>query len=199
MPNCLTTLYDNVPPALFGFSILTPVVDATPGDATARFALTAVDNAAGIVEVNILLESPTGTTLAGTATFDDKPLVAYVEFESDTFSQYAEAGTWTLKTLTVIDSVGNGLYFSTEDLASRQYATTLEVINNNPPNTITLGDFQILTPNVDVCSEEVASVQAVATSDYLGIARVAVRLRSPSGENSPTGFSLKPVTGKSLN
>jgi VCBS repeat-containing protein len=187
VPDCLTALYDTVPPALFGFSILTPVVDATPGDATARFALTAVDNAAGIVEVNILLESPSGTSLAGKATFDDKPLVTYVEFESDTFSQYAEAGTWIVKTLSVIDSMGNGLYFSTEDLASRQYATTLEVINNNPQNSITLGDLKILTPSVDVCSEEVASVQAVATSDYLGIKRVAVSLRSPSGENYSWG------------
>ena len=51
VPVCLSALYDAQPPALQGFTILTPTVDLGAGDTVARFALTALDNAAGIKRI----------------------------------------------------------------------------------------------------------------------------------------------------
>ncbi|MGD8927178.1 MAG: Ig-like domain-containing protein, partial [Thioalkalispiraceae bacterium] len=182
VPNCLTAFYDSVPPALFAFNILTPTVDATPGDATARFALTAFDNATGVAEVNITLESPSGSIVKGKNNYSDKPVAAYVEFESDTFSPYAETGVWTVATLSVKDGIGNELYFTTQDLLNRDYPTALTITGLNDTTAPTLDSFQILTPTIDVCNgDDTSSVQVISSDDVSGIASVMVKLTSASG------------------
>ena len=180
VPRCLTAIFDTIPPALFAFNILTPTVDATSGTAKARFSLTGFDGAAGISEISIVVKSPSGEKVNGKANYSDKPVAAFVEFESDTFNQYAESGVWTVATLGIKDANGSQLLLNTEDLAGRGYPTTLQVTGliASPPQLVS---FQILTPSVNICNGDVASVQIQSTDD-VGVARAAVVLRSPSGE-----------------
>ncbi|WP_455203864.1 tandem-95 repeat protein, partial [Kaarinaea lacus] len=183
IPDCLTPLFDTVPPALFAFNILTPTLDVSPGDAKARFALTALDNAVGINEITVKLVSPSGSKVTAKHTDTENAVVSYVEFDSEAFSRYSENGTWLVESLTLKDIRGNTTAFTTADLSALNYPTSLTVINGIAESAPVLESFQVLTPAVDICNgSDVASVQVVTSDDLTGIARVAVTLQSPSGD-----------------
>ncbi|MBL1274476.1 MAG: tandem-95 repeat protein [Ectothiorhodospiraceae bacterium] len=191
LPACMTGVGDFQPPAMQGFNILTPMVDidAAPTMAKAKFAITALDNAAGIARVDVLLLSPSGAELtaqlvvASTAT--GNPKVVYAEFESQVFSRYAEAGTWTVAELTITDAKGHALVLTQADLQTRGFDNALTVLNSlGDAAKPTLSLFDVLTPTVDLTAgDTVAQFQVDATDTPAGIGRIHVRLRSPSGDN----------------
>jgi len=186
LPNCMLADGDFQPPAMQAFSVLTPVVDidATPTSAIARFAITALDNAAGIAAIDVLLNSPSGAELPTHLTVSDAAKVLYAEFDSTIFSRYAEAGIWTVEELKVTDVRGHVLLLTYADLVARGFDHSLTVINS-------LGDallpnldlFNVLTPTVDLTAgDSVAAFRVEANDSPAGIGRIHVNLRSPSGD-----------------
>lgn len=187
LPACMTAAGDFQPPAMQAFSVLTPVVDidAAPTSAKARFAITALDNAAGIAAVDVILMSPSGAELSAHLVVSGAPKVLYAEFDSSVFSRYAEAGIWTVAELKVTDARGHVLLLNHADLLARGFGHQLTVVNS-------LGDafkpnldlFDVLTPIVDLTAgDSVATFQVDASDSPAGIGRINVRLKSPSGKN----------------
>lgn len=189
VPLCLSALFDTQAPALFAFSILTPIVDMDSGDDKARFALTTLDNAAGVKLVEITLTSPSGSTIEGSVTVENSTPVLYTEFATDTFNKYAEAGIWTVSELKITDAAGSSLSLDTAYLTALDYPTTVTLINaNSDPDKPSLLNFEILTPTVDVSgATPYASYRFQVTDSPAGVARMAATLQSPSGSQFRIG------------
>jgi len=183
LPDCFNANRDTATPLLQAFQIVTPSVDAGSGSAVAKFALTAIDNAAGISQVTVRIKSPTGVENKATLSPTDKPLVLATQLSTSAFSAYAEAGIWTVTELKITDAVGQSLTLTTNDLKARGLPTTLTVGNTNADNTApTASNFEILTPTLDVSSASApASFRVTLADNRAGIKRIAVALRSPSG------------------
>ncbi len=183
VPACVNGGKDSFAPALLAFDILTPVVTISGSTDVASFALTAMDNSGGVKDITVLLRSPSGQEVKATASRDSAEIMLYLEFDSEYFSQYAEAGTWTVAELELVDAAGNERIFGTADLLEREFPTEVEVINSN--SDITAADllgFVILTPTVDLADADPKASFTVSASDSpAGIKRITVTLRSPTG------------------
>ena len=187
LPACMSVAGDRQPPALQAFNVLTPVVDidSAPAASAARFAFTALDNAAGVAAIDVTLTSPSGAELAARLTVTDASKVLYAEFDADLFSRYAEAGSWAVSELKIRDALGNELLLTHDDLLARGFDHELTVVNS-------LGDavkpavdlFDVLTPTVDLTAgDSVARFRVDASDSPAGIGRIGVRLQSPSGSS----------------
>lgn len=183
LPDCFNSGRDTATPHLQAFQIVTPTVDASAGSAVAKFALTVIDNAAGINQVIVRIKSPTGIEHKAMLSPSDKPLVLAAQLSTATFSLYAEAGLWTVTELKITDASGQSLTLTTDDLKARGLPTTLTVGNNNADSSApTASNFEILTPTLDVSSASApATFRLTLADNRSGIKRVAVALRSPSG------------------
>lgn len=186
LPSCMTLSGDFQPPAMQAFNILTPVVDidANPTTAKTRFAITALDNAAGIAAVDVKLLSPSGAELLTHLPVAAAPKVFYAEFDSSVFSRYAEAGVWTVAELSITDVRGHVLLLTQADLQTRGFDNALTVVNSlGDAVKPTLDLFDVLTPTVDLTAgDTVARFQVDASDTPAGIGRITVRLNSPSGK-----------------
>lgn len=187
LPSCMTVAGDFQPPAMQAFNILTPVVDidAAPTTSKARFAITALDNAAGIAAVDVKLLSPSGAELPAHLTVTGAHKVLYAEFDSSVFSRYAEAGIWIVAELTITDARGHALLLTQADLQVRGFDNSLTVLNSlGDAIKPTLDFFDVLTPTVDLTAgDSVAQFRVDASDSPAGIGRIHVRLRSPSGNS----------------
>lgn len=187
LPSCMMLAGDFQPPAMQAFNILTPVIDidTAPTSSKARFALTALDNAAGIAAVDVKLVSPSGAELETHVPVTGAPKVLYAEFDSSVFSRYAEAGVWAVAELSITDVRGHMLLLSQTDLQARGFDNVLTVVNTLGDAAVpTLDLFDVLTPTVDLTTgDTVAQFRVDASDTPAGIGRINVRLESPSGEN----------------
>lgn len=185
LPPCMTLVGDYQAPVLQGFQILTPVVNADTGLATARFAITAIENAAGVKSVEVKLQSPSGAVVSGHLAVQGAPKVLFAEFDSEVFSQYAEAGVWMVEELRLKDSRGNESLLAYHDLKARGFAHELTVVNPQWDGMVPeVLAFDVLTPVVDLgLGENIARFHAEVTDNVSGIAKVFVKLQSPSGDD----------------
>lgn len=183
LPDCFTAARDTAAPVLQALKILTPSVDASSGSATAKFALTALDNASGLTKAVIRLTGPSGIEHKTTVTINSNPLVYYAQVTSPAFNAFAETGTWNIADVVLTDGAGQMLILSTADLKANGYSTTLTVTNSNSdPTKPTMSNFEVLTPALDVTAGALPASFRVTTADNSsGIKRIAVALRSPSG------------------
>ena len=183
LPDCFTALRDTAAPVLQALKILTPSIDASSGSATAKFALTALDNASGITKAVIRLTSLSGVDNKTTVTLNSNPLVYYAQVTSPAFNAFAETGKWDIADVVLTDGAGQMLILTTADLKANGYSTSLTVTNgNSDPIKPTLSNFEVLTPTLNVTAGALPASFRVTTADNSsGIKRIAVALRSPSG------------------
>lgn len=184
LPTCLTVDGDTQPPVLKAFSVLTPTVTASSGSAVAEFALTVLDNAAGVADVQLVLEAPSGARMKARLTPSDAPRVLYGQLVTGAFSRYAEAGAWTVVELKVTDVAGHILRLGTADLANRNYPTTLTVVNTeSDAQAPALSSVTILTPSMEVSGgSNVASFGFTVTDNRSGVAYVDIKVKGPTGQ-----------------
>ncbi len=183
VPSCVSGGADYVAPALLAFDILTPVVTIADNSSVASFALTAMDNSSGVKDVTVVLSSPSGQEVRAIVNQETPSTMLYLNFDSEVFSLYAEAGIWKVTELTLGDAAGNVRTLGTEALEEHAFPTDLEVINaNSDIGAADLLDFVILTPSVDLADPDPKASFTVSASDSpAGIQRINVTLRSPTG------------------
>lgn len=182
VPGCVSGGADYVAPAVLAFDILTPTITIVDTSVT-TFALTAMDNSSGVKDISVLLTSPSGWEMRAEVSQETPGTMLYLNFDSETFSKYAEAGTWKVTELSLGDAAGNVKILGTADLEEREFPTNVEVINaNSDIADATLLDFVILTPTVDLADPDPKASFTVSASDNpAGIHRISVTLRSPTG------------------
>lgn len=201
LPRCMMAGNDVVPPRLQAFNITTPVIDVSGGGVTAGFALTVIDNAAGVSAAEVKLVSPSGIVKHAKLKLDQAAPVLYAEFATEAFSRYAEAGDWVVKTLTLKDGRGNVVTLTTEEMVALGYPSLVKVINPNADLLKpALESFAILTPVVDANDQEpVARFSYTASDDVSGVKYVSVRLRSPSAAKYLWGEYTAQTPSTSIN
>jgi len=183
VPSCVSDENDFSAPALLAFNILTPEITITGTENVASFSLTAMDNSSGVKDINVLLRSPSGQEVKAVVNQDEAATMLYLNFDSQAFSHYAEAGIWQVAELELIDAAGNIRVLGTADLIDREFPTEVEVINpNSDVSAAGLLDFIILTPTVDLADEDPKASFTLSASDSpAGIKSISVMLRSPTG------------------
>lgn len=183
VPECVSGGNDYSAPSLMAFDILTPVVTITGSANVASFSLTAMDNNSGVKDITVLLRSPSGQKVKAVVNQDEAATMLYLTFDSQAFSYYAEAGTWQVAELELVDASGNVRVLGTADMLEREFPTEVEVINpNSDISAAELLDFIILTPIVDLTETDPKASFTVSASDNpAGIKHINVTLRSLTG------------------
>ncbi len=183
LPACLRLGSDTLAPSVLAFQVLTPILDLSNGEQAAKFALSIIDNVAGTHEVSVRLRSPAGVEVSGTLTLDNNPRVFAGILSTDLFSQYAEAGIWTIEELKILDALKNTTILDNALLRALNYPAMISVINANSDLVApTLESLNILTPEFSGSHENAVSIDVGATDNLSGVKQIKLALRSPSGE-----------------
>jgi len=175
---------DSAAPTLNNFSVLTPTVDAQPGNAVISFQVDASDDVAGLNSVAITLTSPGGVNVEAVGLYSaTTPLTLSAQIDTPTLSSFAEQGSWTITSLLLTDAAGNSSQYAGQ-LAALGYGTTVNVINTGGDGVApTLQGFTILTPDVYPASGSARmSFMVSAMDDVSGIEKIRIDLRGPSGQ-----------------
>jgi hypothetical protein len=184
LPDCLTTLYDDRAPALLALALPTSPLTIGNNGLQVEGAWTALDNATGIASLQIVMSSPSELEYTQRHSFIDNPLHIADPVTLLKVGKYDEAGTWTLKQVTLTDAWGNEVVLSTNALTNIGYPTQFELINanadNEPPELVTL---TVDTPTVDLATTDPMVVLGLHATDNLsGVALATFAIRGPSGQ-----------------
>mgnify|MGYP003571017983 FL=1 len=141
-------LLDSGLPLLGDFQILTPKLYPADGTANAQYSVTASDAKSGIDSIEVMLISPSGSeSMQAVFTSPGHPDNIQIDMETALFSQIAEAGVWEVSYVVVTDAANNRALYSTADLTTAGFDTTVHVIylgsaiNTRP---VAYGNFIIL-------------------------------------------------------
>lgn len=104
-------------------------VDVSQGPVTISTDVTFIETQSGFDDLEMDWTSPSGQSI----NINESPLIGNTKSGTFTFSQYAEAGTWTLDISEFHDSEGNGNSYSAEELAALGIQSSLTVVNSNNP------------------------------------------------------------------
>ncbi len=116
-------------PLLDDFQILTPEIYPADGTAKSRYLVTASDAKSGINSIEVMLVSPNGSeSMQAVFTSPSMPASIQSELETNIFSRIAMPGEWQVSYVTITDGANNRAVFSTDDLISRGFDTTVQVI-----------------------------------------------------------------------
>ena len=119
---------DSTAATLDGFSILTPVIYPSAGDATATFALSASDNLSGIDKLHIRLRGPSSQTVSVWGYLQStQPLDVTTQLTTTTFNALTELGDWVVDQIEIFDAAGHHTSLSTAELEALGYNTTIRM------------------------------------------------------------------------
>jgi len=183
LPSCLRLGADNLAPSLLAFQALTPTLDLSNGSLPAKFAITVIDNATGTHEINVRLRSPSGVEVSGQLMLDSNPRVFAGILTTELFSEYAEAGEWTIEELKIQDTVKNVTLLDNALLRALNYPASITVVNANSDLIApTLESLKILTPEFIGSNDTRVKIDVGAADNLSGVKQIKIALRSPSGE-----------------
>ncbi len=128
---------DLVPPFLVKLSFAPTSIDVSGGDAEVTVTFSATDELSGYAYGVGLFSSPSGSQYRQAWFYPESRISGDArngEYQATIiFPRYGEGGTWLLRNLNLGDGVGNGISYSTADLAVRGFPTELHVNVNAPP------------------------------------------------------------------
>jgi hypothetical protein len=223
----INSVSDTTPPELTGLNIAPTAIDVSSGSQAVTFTLDIQDDLAGFAPTCgsycsyglISLMSPSGkqnqgelskqmTLLSGTPEQGQWQIAVNLP-------QYAEAGKWTISSLWLQDTVGNGNYLSTSSLQSLGFPTSFTVTSSpsdtEPPQLVRVD----ISPTFVDTSARSATVTATlqATDNLSGILHsyrpispnvfnndFYISFQSPSGNQGWfTSFWSQPIAGTDKN
>ena len=120
-------------PSLSSFSISTPIVDLSQGDATLRFTAGATDDISGVSDINASWKSPSGEQYFYLGAYDSDDLIDGTKnkwtwrSDSGELNRFSELGTWRLSYLEIEDEAGNEKRYERADLDELGFMTSFEV------------------------------------------------------------------------
>lgn len=187
---------DTTPPALTSMTLVTPSIDVTLGPQVVTFHLSATDDLSGIQSVGVYLTSPTSAQSAQGYGYWWSPTGPVLDGALDvavTIPRYAQAGVWTVNSVTLWDSAGNHSTYPGSVLAAAGYPTTVTVVDATPDLDAPVLAAVAMTPgSIDVSSGAVTvQVDLTITDDTSGTLMVGddyanwvVTMTSPSGRQN---------------
>ena len=213
----LNSASDNTAPALQSISLSTSQLDFGSGQKSLVVTAHLSDDMSGLSDgigggstVNIGFRSPSGQTVW--ATFDIQHPVSGNQLDG-TFQATiqlpanAEAGTWTIQSLSMADEAGNYKYLTPTDTPALRSAT-FQVLNSASDNTApALQSISLSTSQLDFGSGQKSLVVTAHLSDDIsglsdgigGGSTVNIGFRSPSGQTVWATFDIQhPVSGNQL-
>ncbi len=102
-----------------------------------------------------------------------------------TFYQYAEAGTWDVDNIHILDgtpSYYRWRQFNTSDLIARGFATQLQVINNNEAIPPTISDFTFTPTDINTTNgAQIVTITLRARDEASGVSDIRVSFSNPEG------------------
>jgi hypothetical protein len=133
---------DVTPPTLTAFSFTPTTIDTSAGQVDVTVSVSATDDLAGVLQVWVVLESPSGmqARIAQTGPITPPPTDLSVTANA-LFPQFSEAGIWTVAFVHVADAVDNNRRYSTAELGQLGFPTELvvtEAVDDVTPPLITV-------------------------------------------------------------
>lgn len=179
---CFNTLSDGIRPQLAALAINTPSLDLDQGQNNVRLTVAMLDNASGLRRLRINVRSPSGTYQTASVSFDNAPLLTTQVVEVGPFPQFAEAGEWTISSMTLFDYAGNRLDLSDQEIGA-MVDNRITVINQQADaQAPSLAGFSagsgIVYPGT---LQGYFNVQVHASDALSGVRSVRVDFLSPSG------------------
>jgi hypothetical protein len=189
---------DEEPPKLAGLSISPSSVNVTSASKTVAVGAHITDNLSGFNHGSVTFESPSGKQVTGEAAFTklsgtetDGMYEATVSFE-----QYIQSGTWKVRALRMVDSVGNVAELSGAQLEAKSLPDTVSVTSVEDTQAPALASFSISPATVNTTSSaQTATVTAEITDNLSGVAHGSVVFESPNGKVLTKIASFAKVSG----
>lgn len=174
---------DSDPPTLTAFDFNPKSVDVTNGPSSFSCQISVRDSPAGVQSTTCMFLRPSGgrgvgcagTLTSGTVHAGTWSCIADVQ-------QYVEAGTYTVNTVDVTDSVGNTHRYGAAELAGLGFPTLLQITSIPDLVAPTLTGFDFSPKSVDVTSGPASvSCQFSAHDSISGVSGAACAFVSSSG------------------
>jgi hypothetical protein len=193
---------DTEPPVLTSFDFDPKSVDVSDGNAAVTCVMAASDAGSGVSSASCQILSPVKSheaTCGGTMPPSSGDLHNGVWTCNDaTVKQYAEAGTWQVHWVRVMDQTGNEKIYFTSDLAALGFPTSLQVTDANqdvtPPS---LAAFDFDPKSVDVAFAPATVTCSMSASDVpAGVDYAECKFSSPSHTQfASCGGNFPPSSG----
>lgn len=188
---------DNTPPSINSFSFSPTQLDLSSKTLSVEYQLAISDDLSGLDEAIIEFASPgkgngksetlrklTGKTtiLSGTIDFGKNP----------------DKGIW-LASVTLKDKAGNQITFSSSDLNSKGYSSSLEITETNDITAPQLTGFTFSPDEIDLASEQRSvSFNVEATDDISGIEELTVEF-TPPGNGGGKSETFRKIGNRNVN
>jgi hypothetical protein len=184
---------DTTPPEVIGFNFEPRSIDVTSSPLAVTMTLQLSDDLSGAQGGYIAFESPTGIQDFTGFAFDrtaGNPLNGTYQGVIS-FPQFIQAGTWTVRSVQVVDAVGNWGFLGTDVLAAKNFPTTLDVVSIEDVEAPTLVDIVVTATALDVSAgDATTTIELHVTDNRSGVdlpgsgVTFIVVMESPSGNQS---------------
>jgi hypothetical protein len=170
---------DVVAPSLTGFSFAPMSIDLSGGPATVAVTMTAQDAGSGIDYVQMRFASPTGVWYYATVNGQS----GVPATSNMTIPANAASGAYVVNYMVVQDKAGNSKSYTTGELTSAGFPTTLAVSNPNEDVVApTLTAFSFAPASIDLSGGPATVAVTITAEDAgSGIEYVQMRFASPTG------------------
>ncbi len=176
---------DVVPPVLSEFSIVDDSITILTGQESVSFNVTVTDNYSGFGRVDIIFISPTGKLISATdyTSFLGQSS-STLTLTSSKLGLYAEAGSWTIKRVSIEDLAGNQKHFYAADFGDLSFESELIIHNDNSDLVAPiLSDFSVVEESIDIVSgQETVSFNLTVVDSVSGVGRIDILLKGPTGQ-----------------
>lgn len=189
------TTIDNTSPSLNGFSFSPTKLDLSSKTLAVEYQLNISDDASGLDEATIEFASPGKGNGKSETLKKLSGLSASLSGTID-FGKNPDVGTW-LVSITLKDKSGNQITFSSSDLNSKGFPSSLEITETKDLTPPQLTGFSFSPGAIDLASEQrTVSFALEASDDISGIEEVTVEF-SPPGNGGSKSETFRKIGNRS--
>ena len=180
---------DTLPPDILGFDFSPKSVNTTASSAYIKFTAHLTDDLSGFDQAHVSFRSPSDSQSIS-ASFSSYDRVSGTDLDgiyesSVTLPRNSEQGTWTFRSGSLYDRVGNRRGLSRADMTNLGFPVEFEVVSREdttPPDILGF-DFSPKSVNTITSSADIKFI-AHLTDDLSGFDQAHVSFRSPSDSQS---------------
>lgn len=194
---------DVASPVLVGFGFSPSSIDVTAGSGEVTVMFHVTDDVSGLRLAAVLFRSPSENQIAGAGALpppDSGTVNDGLYRATMIIPEFAEAGTWTVESVVLVDNVNNETSLYTPDLEALGLPTQLDVVSVEDTSPPVLTDFSFTPLQVDVTSGPAVVMATFRITDNLsGLEHAIADFRSPSGHQSRGALALPPPDSGTVN
>ncbi len=171
-------IVDNSPPSISSFSFSPTQLDLSSKTLSVEYQININDDVSGVEEATIEFSSP-GKGNSKSETIKKLSGQTASLSSSIDFGKNPDKGIW-LVSVTLKDKAGNQLTYSSSDLSSMGYPSSLEITETKDLTAPQLTGFTFTPEEIDLASEQrTISFNVEATDDISGIEELTVEFTPP--------------------